>query len=332
MRRFVRAPLLLAVWLALAVVPQPLTAQINLPGGHFIDDNGNLHESNIEAIALAAITAGCNEEGTAFCPDEEVNRAQMATFLTRALGLPAGTPDFTDVSDGNVHRASIGALAAAGITTGCGGGYFCPWEPVTRAQMASFLARALGLSPAPGVGFDDVAESGGHGPNITAIAGAGITLGCNEDGSLFCPAATVTRAQMASFLARALELTPVEVGTQIELLPSEVTCESDPRTCTAAATVASASGFYVLEGFFYQLPYLEGDSAAFAGAEFRLTVDGAEVGGLLEHPTTTYGSTILRVGGAVFDDLAPGLHEIVGEWWWEGAPLITSTVTVTVSS
>jgi hypothetical protein len=323
--------LLLASVLALIVVSTPLTAQIDLPGGHFLDDNGNVHEPNIEAIAIAGITAGCNEEGTAYCPEEQVNRAQMATFLTRALDLPAGSATFGDVSDGNVHGESIAALASAGITAGCEPGLFCPWDPVTRAQMASFLARALDLPPSSAFSFDDVAESGGHGPNITAIAAAGITVGCSEDGRLFCPAATVTRAQMASFLARALELAPVEVGSQIELFPPGVTCESEPRDCTAAVTVDSEAGLYVLEGFFYQLPYLAGDAASFADAEFRLYVEDAPISGLVEHPTTTFGSTIMRVGGVTFDTLTPGAYDFVAEWWWEGELLISSAVDVTIS-
>jgi hypothetical protein len=40
----------------------------------------------------------------------------------------------------------IEALAASRITSGCGGGNFCPDAPVTRGQMAVFLARALGLN------------------------------------------------------------------------------------------------------------------------------------------------------------------------------------------
>jgi hypothetical protein len=43
----------------------------------------------------------------------------------------------------------IEALAAAGITSGCGGGNYCPDAAVTRGQMAVFLAKALGLHWAP---------------------------------------------------------------------------------------------------------------------------------------------------------------------------------------
>ena len=76
----------------------------------------------------------------------------MATFLVRALDLPAGTATFEDIA-GSVHAANISALATAGITKGCnpadGNTMFCPTSPVTREQMATFLARALDLDSIP---------------------------------------------------------------------------------------------------------------------------------------------------------------------------------------
>jgi hypothetical protein len=70
----------------------------------------------------------------------------MSTFLAAAYHLDAaGDPDFDDVSPDHTHARSIAAVAEAGVTTGCGdGNNFCPSLPVSRAQMASFLARANG--------------------------------------------------------------------------------------------------------------------------------------------------------------------------------------------
>ena len=86
-----------------------------------------------------------------------------------------------------MHEANINAIAEAGITLGCDtdGVLYCPDDPITRAQMGSFLARAFGHDPVPGNRFDDV--SGTHTQNINAIAEAGITLGCNPEGTLYCP-------------------------------------------------------------------------------------------------------------------------------------------------
>ncbi|MCY4664284.1 MAG: S-layer homology domain-containing protein, partial [Acidimicrobiaceae bacterium] len=80
-----------------------------------------------------------------------VTRAQMATFLVRALDLqpPEEPAGFADVDPAGAHSADIEALAAAGITAGCGTEplRYCPDSPVTRGQMATFLVRALDLQP-----------------------------------------------------------------------------------------------------------------------------------------------------------------------------------------
>ncbi|MFY9550904.1 MAG: S-layer homology domain-containing protein [Thermoanaerobaculia bacterium] len=74
-----------------------------------------------------------------------------ATFSGVVVGYelqvsPApATPTFNDVPTGDPGFQYIEALAASGITAGCGGGNYCPDSSVTRRQMAVFLAKALGL-------------------------------------------------------------------------------------------------------------------------------------------------------------------------------------------
>lgn len=166
--------------------------------GSFPDADGSVHEPSIEWIYANGITAGCAPER--FCPNGLVTRGQMATFLSRALALPASTTDhFTD--DGNnKHEGAINRIADAGITAGCDGSRFCPDGLVTRAQMATFLVRALGL---PTVATDYFVDDGGstHEPRINDIAAAGLTAGCSAN--RFCPSGLVTRGQMATFLTRA---------------------------------------------------------------------------------------------------------------------------------
>ena len=163
---------------------------------------GPTHEGMIEAIAAAGITQGCTP--STYCPADPVTRAQMATFLDRALDLPDGPDSFSD-DTANTHEASINAIAAAGITLGCGSDAYCPDAPVTRAEMASFLQRAFALDDGPDIFDDDTANT--HEAAINAVAAAGITLGCDAD--QYCPDNPVTRAQMASFLGRALDLAPI---------------------------------------------------------------------------------------------------------------------------
>lgn len=100
------------------------------------------HGRSINWLAREGIARGCAPER--YCPERRVTRAQMATFLTQALGLPSGSVSgLRDVSPSDTHAAGIGAIRAAGITQGCAPGAFCPNERVTRAQMASFLQSAL---------------------------------------------------------------------------------------------------------------------------------------------------------------------------------------------
>jgi len=99
-----------------------------------------------------------------------------------------------------MFEADIAWLYASGITSGCSPTLYCPDAPVTREQMASFLARALHLSGAAPDAFTDD-ETSIHEPNINLVAQAGITTGCG--GSNYCPTANVTRGQMAAFLHRA---------------------------------------------------------------------------------------------------------------------------------
>ena len=62
------------------------------------------------------------------------------------VSIPPATPTFNDVPVGDSAFQFIEALAASGITAGCGGGNFCPDATLTRRQMAVFLAKGLGLS------------------------------------------------------------------------------------------------------------------------------------------------------------------------------------------
>jgi len=183
------------------------------PGGSFSDDNGNVHEASIEAIAAVAITKGCNPPANSrYCPQDTVTRGQMAAFLRRALKLPATPSDYFADDNESIFESDINALASAGVTRGCDppeNTRFCPDAPVTRGQMAAFLARAFEYATTPTDYFIDddgtVFES-----NINSLALAGVTKGCNPpDNTRFCPFEPVKRDQMASFLTRALDLTPI---------------------------------------------------------------------------------------------------------------------------
>ena len=102
----------------------------------------SFHAPFIERMAELGVTSGCGD-GSGFCPDDPVTRAQMAVFLSRAFGLADGPdPGFADVPSDAWYAAAVAKLAASGITSGCRDGAFCPGDDTTRGQMATFLYRA----------------------------------------------------------------------------------------------------------------------------------------------------------------------------------------------
>ncbi len=170
-------------------------------GARFTDDNGNVHEFNIEIIAAVGITIGCNPSGTAFCPGDPTTRGQMAAFLNRALNLPDTTQDFFADDNGSIFEEDINRLAAAGITFGTSATTFSPHGPVTRGQMAAFVARAWAL---PSTSQDFFTDDNGsvHEADINRLAAAGVTKGTGP--GTFEPFRAQQRDEMASFLARVL--------------------------------------------------------------------------------------------------------------------------------
>jgi ELWxxDGT repeat protein len=117
----------------------------------------------------------------------------------------AGLSRFGDVPPSHWAWGFVEALAAAGITSGCGNGNFCPGAPVSRAQMAVFLVLAVhgaGFVPPPATGtlFSDVPAGAFAAAFIEQLAADGITSGCATAPLRFCPGVTVNRAQMAVFL------------------------------------------------------------------------------------------------------------------------------------
>ena len=214
---------------ALALTAVPASAEL-LPGGSFIDDDGSVHEADIEAMYGAGITKGCNPPwNDEFCPTRPVTRGEMAAFLVRALDLPAG-PDMFEDDALSVFQSDINALAAAGITRGCNppaNDRFCPSRSVTRGEMAAFLVRAYAYPVPEGDRFIDD-DGSVFERDIEALAEAGVTRGCNPpDNDRYCPTEAVTRQQMASFLARAqglaVEDVPPRPEPYLRVLPGDYT-------------------------------------------------------------------------------------------------------------
>ncbi len=192
------ASVLLAALLALTLVPGltgPADAQV------FDDTRGSVYAEAVDALAARDIVLGCTEDD--FCPNRAVRRDQLAAMMARALRLPtAGDSGFGDLR-GTIHGNDIARVAAAGITVGCASGEFCPADPMTRGQMAAMLDRGFDLLPTGNTYF---ADSNFHVAAIDRIAANGITTGCGNSITDFCPHDAVLRGQVALFLARSLGL------------------------------------------------------------------------------------------------------------------------------
>ncbi len=159
----------------------------------------------ITKLVANQITVGCGSGN--YCPLDSVTRQQMAVFLMKSKnGLcyvpPPCTGQFPDVPCSSNFAPWIEALAASGITGGCGGGNYCPTNPVTRQQMAVFLLKAKhGSTYVPPVcngDFLDVPCPSQFADWIEQLAAESITGGCG--GGNYCPLQAVRRDQMAAFL------------------------------------------------------------------------------------------------------------------------------------
>jgi S-layer family protein len=113
------------------------------PGAQFVDF--------INQLAAEGITGGCGNGN--YCPGSSVTRGQMAVFLLKGehgggYAPPACSATmFTDVPcPGAQFVDFINQLATEGVTGGCGGGNYCPANPVNRGQMAAFLVKTFQLA------------------------------------------------------------------------------------------------------------------------------------------------------------------------------------------
>jgi hypothetical protein len=172
-----------------------------------------------------AYAAGVVQGGNSgdFRPYGEVTRAQFAAFLARAflpheLDAAAAAPQvFVDVPSWFWGYPEIQAAAAAGLVNGTGDGVrFAPNAPITRAQMAAMICRAVrpvdaepggsppeGEEPAPPM-FSDVGAAYWAAAEIAAACDLGLIRG--DSSGLFRPEETANRAHAISVIARALRL------------------------------------------------------------------------------------------------------------------------------
>lgn len=177
------------------------TGRIGCPN-RFRDDDGNIHEANIEWMFQREYIYGCDTE--LYCPSVMLTRAATAALLDRILDPPATSTDFFTDDQGHWAEGAMNRLAAADILRGCGPQAACPDEPVTRGQFAAFLSRSFAI-PGSATDYFTDDETSIFEAAINSIADIGVTRGCMNTDDQYCPTHAVLRDQAATLLTRAVQ-------------------------------------------------------------------------------------------------------------------------------
>lgn len=181
------------------------------PAPGFTDIAGSVHEAAVGCMAWWGVASGRTADR--FEPSASMTRARLASFVARLLeasgvALPSSPADAFSDDDGNLHELRIDQLAALGVVNGRTATTYAPGAVVTRAEMATFLVRAHDVvadAPLP-AGTDRFTDDDGttHEANINKVAAGGLAAGTSA--TTFSPSAPVLRGQMATFLARTLDI------------------------------------------------------------------------------------------------------------------------------
>jgi hypothetical protein len=185
--------------------PRPVSRRPPVDGNQvtFTDvDPREVHGGSILRLARRGVISG-HPDGT-YRPARPVTRAQLASLLVRGLQIvPPARPvqRFADVPPDSPHAATIDAAVSAGLVHGFPDGSFRPDQPVRRDQTAAIITRAMDLPPDATDLFADL-RGNVHQDAVTMLAKTFVLVGYPD--ATFRPSTSLTRAQVASVLDRAL--------------------------------------------------------------------------------------------------------------------------------
>lgn len=176
----------------------------------FTDVEGHWAESAINRWAEDGIIVG-DGDGTVN-PQRNLKRAELATILTRLLGLKAKAPanTFNDVAATDWYADAVLKCAQAGIMLGDGTGKANPEAPIDRQQTIVMVGRALGVKPASGNSLDRFTDADKVAdwakPYMTALTDMGILNGLPAgDGAVaLAPEVNINRASTFTLLDKAI--------------------------------------------------------------------------------------------------------------------------------
>ena len=179
-----------------------VTIEAKFEKAKFVDVPENSYYAKaVDWAVEKGITNGVDE--THFAPDATCTRAQAVTFLWRALGCPepkAAKSEFTDVSEDAFYFKAVLWAAENGITFGYGDGTFGVNDTVNRAQMVTFMERAMKGKATTAESFTDVPEGAFYADAAAWAKENGISVGIGDNkfgGEIDC-----LRAQIVTMLYR----------------------------------------------------------------------------------------------------------------------------------
>jgi len=236
------------------VATTALAATLVLPAGiagaaaKFPDVNPNTVapevQQAIESLAEQGIINGF-PDGT-FGPNKSITRAQFAKILAQVLGLqanPSAAAQFTDVKDPE-QKGWVGALYAAGLTTGTTATTYSPNKPIQRDQAATFLVRALGiedvakeLNLTPNT-IDGARINDSHKANVGLLEKIGLVKGYPN--GYYGPGDAFKRQQAANLLYKVQQEGDTFVNAAKSLLNKVEVVYNDNGTLTVKGSINGA--------------------------------------------------------------------------------------------
>lgn len=243
MRKKVIAFILVAVMLV-AAVPTAFAA------GEYDDIQGHWGQAAIERWIQAGVAEG-REDGS-FAPNEAMTREETARMFANLLHLTkeANVSQYTDLDPNSPYYSDIAKCVAAGIFTGTSDHTMSPSAALTREQLFTTFARALGIQPAStsSVTFVDGAKVSDWAKGyVNALANMGAVRGVS-DGSLL-PKDDINRASVMAVLDQAISVyadtngaTVGESDGIVLVVADQVSVMGDVQNLVVAGGSASVSG------------------------------------------------------------------------------------------
>lgn len=154
----------------------------------------------MERAAKMGIVTGYSDGS--YHPNQKVTRAEFATMLAKAFGLPNSSGSSFSDTQGHWASESIAALQAKGVITGYSDGSFHPNQEISRAEIVAMLARLTNYVPNASNLYLDVATNWAS-EQINAFATAGIVTGKGNE--LFKPNDAASRAESVAMIIRLLD-------------------------------------------------------------------------------------------------------------------------------